>query len=498
MSDGRQGWSEPTPDELSAAIRAYDHVAGGGRPRDPIENGLRIARKVAKANGMAEDPEARPRTIAALARIVQVDRDVPKARVNSLMAARMVMTDLSLQRDAAIAHDLDALDARDWWSNQDVTTRRPEWTAVPALSKRMTEIGLSPSSVEALARAEFHLLPAEDSAKLRTSMEGVRMGVYSYRVDLDIDIMSAAGLLPKDKAAEMRSRVGFMEDRLEMTSALRQVTRTAIRKDRVGYPEPYGTERERDFQTSAINLRQRTNDDMGRPHPFPVTQEHRVKARRALLDADFSSPETPEGRAVKASTSVLRDLGVPDTLLRGEGFERTIAHAVSRTTYRPTGEVKPELAASDIVASTIIRHLAVEIVRDADSKYRGASEETIDRGRLNEAFRMANKYTRTVITQSPRDLPDVRLLAEGRADEIGDANGLRSHLTNSITDLSHKGPVSQMVAKGLSEIRDLGSIEPAPAPTRFSGLSGLMKGPKETGADWISMMAVKAKGREAF
>jgi len=495
MNAGGRGWSEPTPDELAKAIDSYDHVIAGGKPRDPIENGLRLARKVARANGMVEDPEARPRTIAALARIVQVDRDEPKARVNSLMAARMIMTDLSLQRDAAIGHDLDVLDARDWWSGQDVTARRPAWTGIPLLSRQMTMLRDDPASIEALARADFHLLAPEDSAVLRNSMEGLRSSVNMYRIDMEIDLQSAAGLLPEEKADRMRGLLAAQEGRSEVKSQLWALARRAISKDRVGFPEPYGTDRERSSQSSAINFRQRMNDSRSSPEPAPVTDEHRTKARRALLDADFSSPETPEGRAVKASVVVLRDLGVPDRLFEGEAFRRTVAHAISRTHDFTTGEVQPNIAATDIVASTIVRNLAVEIVADSDSMYRGASEETLDRNRVDAAFRMVHDNTSVMLTQSARDLPDIRLLAEGRADEVGDSTGIRSNLIHALSEAAFKGSIAQRVSKGLSDIREAGLIETAPVR---SSLSGIVKGPRESGADWIAMMSAKAKGREAF
>lgn len=492
MSEQSRPWTEPTLAELERAIEIHDHIVGGGKPRDPIENGLRLARRVGRDAGMVEDHESRPRTIAALARIVQVDDDVPKARVNSLMAARMVLTDLSLQRDAAIAHDLDVLDRTEWWSAPDVAARRPAWTAMPGMSKDMRSIGEDPDAIEAIARGELHMVRPDVSAVMRDSMEGLRSSSNPFRADLDLDIAAAAGLMPPERIAELRTKLVSSDGRYDVRSEMHKITRQAVRKDRAGFPEPYGTDRELSTQSSAINFRIRDNNNQGHWTPSPVTDDHRKAASRALLDAQFSNPETSEGRAVRVSLAVLRDLGMPERLLEGPGFERTLADAVSRSTDHQDGWIRQDMATRNLVAATVVRNLASVLVEDSDSRFRGHSEEKEDFSRVVETTKSTRPLVQLMFTQSERDLPDLRLVADGRFDEVGDSTGMRMHLANALMSSGFKGELPERIALVTRDMKDMTAEEPlreAPA-----ALKALLKGPKVAGSDWVEQMASMAKG----
>jgi hypothetical protein len=491
MKDAPTGWSEPTPQRLAGAMDSYDHVAGGGKPRNPIENGIRIMRKLMAEYGIVEDEDARGRTVAAVARVMDLDDEMPKARIPSLMAARMMIVDVSLQRDAAIARDMDVIDRREWFSATEAGGRGAAWMMANGMSdavRRMDE-----SSVDALASGEFHFAGGAAGAALKTSMESLRMKGGLHGRGMDVDLLRVSGLLPESEARDMKSRIGSRVGRLELGDEIHRISRKASLMDERKWPDPVRRDREFPSDTGIINLRMGRNE-RERNAGFDdvvVSDGHRLAARAAIADARLSNPDTESGRAVKAALTVLSDLGVEPRFMEGPAFDRTVASAIANTSTHDREGVMPDTMGARIVGSTLIRREADAHIAHQDLRFPSGTE------REAAWNRKAGTGIDPFITSSKRDRADLDLIVQGRFEETSDRFGMRSSLKGSLSSLRDDyRPLAlvrlELEAMSSSPQKEVERIE------RFEGRrpEPMSKGPEtvRSGSEWIASMASLAKG----
>lgn len=498
MRDGPTGWSEPTPQRLAQAMDSYDHIVEGGKPRNPVENGIRLMRELNAEQGIVDDDSTRNRSVSAVARVMDVDDEIPKARVNSLMAARMMIVDVSLQRDAAIASGMDVLDTRQWFSGSEAGARRAAWMMAPDMPDILKHV--DDRSVDALASGEFHFVGGRMGAAMKTSMEGMRQKGSVLNRSLDVDLMEKSGILSSEEAMSMRSRLVHRDQRLDVGDELHSRSRKASLVDERRWPDPTRKDREFPSDTGIINLRMRGND-RNRHAGIPVAEvgkAHHDMARDAIADSRLSNPDTENGRAVKAAMTVLTDLGAEQHLLQGPAFDRTVASAIAAPSSHDWEGIMPDAMGARIVGATMIRREAEAYVANRDLRFPSASEREASWKRLDEVRnRKGGIGFNAFLTSSKRDDKDMTLIAQGRFDETSERFGMRSNLNAALSGLSDGSkPLAltrlELDAMSSSPRKDLERLD---GPDDRAPVS-MSKGPEspQSGSDWIASMASLAKG----
>lgn len=496
MDETKKTWQEPSPDRLAQALDSYSHVIRGGEPRSPIENGLKLLTKVEEQQNARLGTALRTHMVNAMARAMDVDAELPKARVSSLMAARMLAVDVSIQRDATMASGMDLLDRGEWWKSNEVAVRRPVWSlagsGISDKVRRLDEDGLN-----AVASGEFHALPENAGAKLKADMEKMRVFGSPARRDLDMDILQAAGGITSGDNEKLKSHLGSSQGLDVSQKMILEFSRKAEKRDEASWPDPHRDRRESPIDTSRIAMRE-SYVRIGHMHPAidPLKVDDMKAARAAVSDASLTNPDTAAGLAVRVARGVLTEVGADPALSTGEGFERIAALAFRETMSNATGEPVPGRAASYIVSMTLMREDAAARAMHAGMK--GDPESKEDRIRLLGVIRDASTRNSALmlgrqVSGSPRDVPDVRRIAEGRFDRLSDDTMIRSSLMSTLHSVAEPGSrIGQMVSGKMEE----NSTWKAYAPSREAetrAVDSMSKGP-ETGRDLVADAASFAKG----
>lgn len=490
MKDEAAGWSEPTPQRLVEAMDSYDHVRRGGAPRSPIENGLKLLMRIEEQQDVSLGTGDRSKVVPALARAMDLDDELPKARVTSMMSARMIAVDVSLQRDAAMASDMDVLDRRQWWSLTDANARRPAWL-LTSLDLSRTMRSLDETTHEAVAAGDFHAVPGRFGAKIKSELEGLRSVGNHARRDLDVDLMRAAGAISQDVATRLKGRLSTSEGRGEVFNRIALFSRQAMVRDANSWPDSDRKHREwpNDSQKIAFRLADTLRSEPAGPEA-PLTSENRTAARYAVSDAGLSHPETESGAAVRIARTVLSDIGVDGSLLEGEAFERITALALRDSTSHAAQETMTAMAATRIAAMTLMRDEAEKRMARMDLA-KGFPSGT-ERTQAFETMRQAGVRNRglgvdVTMSESPRDRADLERISEGRFEQIGDALGLRSNVSNAMAATWKSSKLVSMVANETSVMHaGREAEERRRIAERPDG--SMSKGPY-SGKDWIADMA---------
>lgn len=495
MSDEPKGWNEPTPQRLVEAMESYDHVRGGGFPRNPIENGLKLLMRIEQQQDVSLGGNDRARVVPALARAMDLNDELPKARVSSLMAARMIAVDVSLQRDAAIASDMDVLDRRQWWSPAEANARRPAWK-LGSTNLGSAMLSLDERAHDAVAAGDLHAVPGRLGAKIKNAFEVVRSFGSGARADLDVDLMQATGAVSQDEAKNLKARLASREHRTEVIDRISAFSQQAETKDSRSWPDPDRRDRELSKDTKRVAYRLDDALRIAAAEPAPPLTRHEMKAsRNAVSDAGFSNPETEGGVAVRIARTVLSDIGVDKSLLEGKEFERITASALRDSTSFVTHDVIPEMAATRIAAMTLLRDEADKRMArmDLEKGFPSGSQREAAFETMREAgIRNHELDLRVMLSGSSRDRTDLEAISQGRFDDLGDGLGMRSNVSNGLAAAGNSSKLATMVSSELSVVRTSREME------SMRDVAGrpkvpMSKGPS-SGREWITDVANFAKG----
>lgn len=473
------GWPEPTDARLERAVMAVDAIlAGSKEPEGAVERGL--AFHVAMRRDEGVDPTRdRDGLVMATARVMDLDAETPKARLGSIVAARMISLDMSLQRDAAMLASLDLVDRDKMMTFSEQVARGADWREMHALRGPVSFE--SEDGLRSLAAGDMSGVSPQLSAAHRASIDAARAPITS---ELDARIMRAAGLVTAEEASAIVGRVGRRGTQSEMT-AFSDALSEGRRRDREIDGPPPRDGRELPFETSRI-ARRTVDMMMDGSYVYPLRDAPPAVVDRVLADASYPEPEHPAGRAVRVAGLRLEAAGVEDVFSTPQ-----FRSAVSRGIGDGDGGHTPRELEERLVTDTALQLRAVAVLRHGDlirtrgrpQDVRAAYEESRNLARLVSPLRGA------LTTTSSRDRDDMVKMSRGDYSSLSTSTGMSHHARSVIEEAGARGRAVERREREVVQRREEKAERPVPTRTFVSPA----KGPAVRGSEWIAGLASKAK-----
>jgi hypothetical protein len=475
-----KGWPEPSDARLESAVMAVDAILSGSRePEGALERGLAFHVAMRREEG-ADPAKDRDGLVMAVSRVMDLDAEAPKARLGSIVAARMISLDMSLQRDAAMLAPLDLVDRDQMMTFSEQVARGADWREMHALRGPVSFE--SEDGLRSLAAGDMAGVSPDLSAAHRASIDAARSSSNS---EIDARIMRVAGLLTPDQAASMVGRIGRRSTPAEMREVGDALSEGRRRDREIDGPPPRDG-REVSYETGRIARRTVAMISEG-SYVYPLREAPPAVVDRVLADASYPEPEHAAGQAVRSAGLRLEAAGVADVFSTPQ-----FRSAVSRGIGDGDSGHTPRELEERLVTDAALQLRAAAVVRQGDAirARKGADE-------VNAAYDIATRMGRLVsplrgaeTTTSLRDRDDLVKISRGDYSSLSTSTGMSHHVRSMIEQAGARGRTAERRERDVV----LGREEKAERPVATRTFVSPTKGPTVRGSDWIAGLA--AKGRD--
>lgn len=475
-----KGWAEPSDARLEAAVKAVDAMLSGSRePEGALERGLALHVAMRREEG-ADPAKDRDGLVMATARVMDLDAEAPKARLSSMVAARMISLDMSLQRDAAMLAPLDLVDRDEMMAFSEQVARGADWREMHAL--RGPVAFESEDGLRALAVGDMAGVSPDLSTAHRASIDAARVSSNS---EIDAKLMRVAGLITAEEAAAMVERTGRRSTPEEARAVSEALSKGRKRDREIDGPPPREG-RELPFETGRIARRTVAMISEG-SYVYPLRDAPVAVVDRVLADASYPEPEHPAGQAVRSAGLRLQKAGVEDVFSTPQ-----FRSAVSRGIGDGDSGHTPRELEERLVTDAALQFRAAAVVRQGDAMRGRRSPDEV-----NAAYEAATRMGRlvspvhgAVTTTSMRDRDDLVKISRGDYSALSTSTGMSHHVRSMIEQAGARGRQAERREREVVQRRE----EKIECPTVAKGFVSPTKGPASSGSEWIAALA--AKGRD--
>lgn len=473
------GWAEPSDAQLERAVVAVDAALSGSRePKGALERGLALHVAMRREEG-ADPAKDRDGLVMAMSRVIDLDGEAPKARLSTVIAARMISLDMSLQRDAAMLAPLDLVDRDDMMKFSEQVARGADWRVMHALRGPVSfesEEGLSSLAAGDMAGVSLQL-----SAAHRASIDASRAPTGS---ELEARILRVAGLITPEEAASMVGRIGQRQTRQEMQSVSDAISEGRKRDREIDGPPPREG-REAMYETGRIARRTVSMISEG-SYIYPLRDAPPAVVDRVLADASYPEPEHPAGQAVRSAGLRLQEAGVKDVFSTPQ-FRSAVSRGIGDG---DSGHTSRELE-ERLVADAALQFRAAAVVRQGDA-LRGRRNPD----EVNAAYDTAVRMGRLVsplhgaeTTTSIRDRDDLVKISRGDYSSLSTSTGMAHHVRSMIEKAGARGRDVERREREVVQRREEKDERSAPV----KGFVSPTKGPVASGSEWLAALARKGR-----
>jgi hypothetical protein len=474
------GWSDPTDARLEEAVTTVDAIIAGSRPPfGAIERGLALHVAMRREEG-ADPAKERDGLVMAVSRVMDLDAEVPKARLGSFVAARMISLDMSLQRDAAMLAPLDLLDRDEMMRFREQVARGADWRELHALRGAVSFE--SEEGLRSLAAGDMSGVSAQLSSAHRASIDAARTPTSS---ELDARLMRVAGLVTPEVAASMVARIGRRSTPSEIRTVSDAMSLSRSRDRELDGPPPRDG-REAGHETGRIARRTVAMISEG-SYVHPLREGPPAVVDRVLADASYPDPEHPAGRAARSAGLRLEAAGVADVFSTPQ-----FRSALSRGIGDGDGGHTPRELEERLVADAALQLRAAAVMRQGDlMRSRGSPDEVREALELGRVMgRLVSPLHGALTTTSLRDRDDLASIARGDYSSLSTSTGMSHHVRSMIEQAGDRGRAAERREREVVEHRE----EKAEGPVSIRAFASPSKGPTVPGSEWIAALA--AKGRD--
>lgn len=397
---------EPDRQEEIRASVAVDRLKAGEPPLDRMEAGLAAAMKAGRDPHAIPEIEDRRYALAharGLARMRLAGDEAPS--LGSIDWARVYSVDASIQREAERSLGMDMLDRE----------ARHRWGSSRTKSEIWVQAGVSPSvfgkaaeeELVSMAAGRFHEIAPGRGCSLETSlMSAMAPAAPSMEKVLHEAAGTPSPLTGPEGLAVTAARMD--ERRFGPLPPGPDGVRMATLSDRV----------ELAARSSEIGHRDARglHDPTPGRHPFAITHEHVVMARKAI-----ASGTGMLGGIAAAARSVERSLDVPRDGSEDVRLESAVARLAKRGPDMVSG-MRGDVRA--VIADMLVQRSAADLLAGRGIEAEQALERFVSN---TPGGREAVRFTGMA-----SDAPSVKAAAEGRFGDLDDARGYASAVRNAI------------------------------------------------------------------